>query len=136
MKFMLFSSNIAHELIKVLWTSTCIHHRRSVSLLKHGELFMLRKNFFGQIHEGLSSMGELTIDSYQRGRESFINAFSSNMSNVNPKISPNQRSCHVQFPSFHAKLAFTFNIFTGDLYFDALVIGLLHLPSYRSDGTL
>ena len=34
---------------------------------------------------------------------------------------------------FHAKLAFTFNIFTGDLYFDALVIGLLHLPSYGSD---
>ena len=34
---------------------------------------------------------------------------------------------------FHAKLVFTFNIFTGDFYFDALAIRLLDLPSYGPD---
>ena len=49
---------------------------------------MVGTNFFEQIHEGLSCMGGLMIGSYQRGRESFSNAFSRNLSNVNPKISP------------------------------------------------
>ena len=100
MKFMLFSSNIT-QLNKVLCTPTCIHHRPNVSTIKHGNLFMVGAKFFGQMYEGLLCMrrGGLKIGSYQRARKSFINAFSSNVSNVNLKISPNQRSSHVQFSS-------------------------------------
>ena len=62
-----------------------LHTSRTKCLpLKLGERFMVESKFFGKIHEGLSCMrGEgLMIESYQRGRKSFANVFSSNLSNV------------------------------------------------------
>ena len=73
----------------------CLHHKAWKSF--HGGGKILWANAWGVV---MHEEGEgLKIGSYQRARKSFINAFSSNVSNVNLKISPNQRSSHVQFSS-------------------------------------